>query len=241
MKAIWTLCVLAAIVLLCGAATAATYTSPAGTIRAGANYFSLPAVPTGNLDPNVVFAGMPITGKLAYWCRQTQEWHYYPTDFSQVMWHMAHRYDSDGDYTISFQGNQPAAEMSTCMNPIVAGFAFISQPYSWESSWADFTFSNDKLPGVRYTTAQAVAAGWIEDYAIEGAQDSGVRITLDGAGGTSTTFKPWQGYWVQSRIPAATGKLTIYWPTNPVPEPASLLAMASGLLALVGSALRRRS
>ena len=234
---------LAAALCLSAGAGAATYTSPSGTVQAGTSYFSLPAM-ANPADTPTVFAGIPITGKLFYWCRQTQEWFVYPTDWGlptiAVPWHMGLRLDADQAYTISFTGGQPTSERSTCLNPLVAGYACISQPYNWEGAWTAFRFSSDKIPGVKYSTAQAVALGWIEDYMIEGAQDSGVHITLDGAGGTSTTVKPWKAYWVQTRIDPSVGKITIYWPTAAVPEPSCLLALGAGLASLAGGALGRR-
>ena len=229
-------------VVLAGApaALAATYTSPAGTVRAGVNYLSLPAMP-GSTDPAVLFAGIPLDGKISYWCRQTQEWHVYPTSWPPTepfMWHMGYRLEADQDYTITFQGNQPPSLRSTCLTPIAAGYAFVSQPYDFEAFFADFLFESSRNPGVKVSTVQAAANGWIEPYLIEGAQDSGVHITLDGAGGTSTTVKPWHGYWVKSKVgPPQGDKLTIYWPTVAAPEPATLAVLGVGGLAL----LRRRA
>ncbi len=153
-------------------------------------------------------------GRLAYWCRMTQEWHYAPVDMTEVSWHMAFRYDSDGEYVLNFGGTQPSAEKSTCLNPTVAGLAFISMPYDHPLKWSDFQFSSSEFPGEKFSTAEAVAKGWIENYLIEGAPDSGAYITLDGAGGTSQICRPWKGYWLTTRIPASEGKLMVYWPVG---------------------------
>ena len=204
----------AATVFAAGAGGAETYSSPAGTIGSGTNYFSLPALPASIMPP-VVFAGLPIENRLAIWCRLTQQWDVYPGAMSVVDWHMGHRLEADGDYSISFEGTQPAQEMSTCLNPAVAGLAFVSQPYDHECYWRDFKIGLKTNPLVKVSAAQAAANGWIEDYLIEGAPDSGVRITLDGAGGTGTTVKPWNGYWVTVKVGPQSSSLLIYWPTEP--------------------------
>jgi len=197
------------------------YYSPPGIIGPGVNYFSLPALPGDgtpeSIKPAVVFAGLPIQNKVAYWCRMDQRWHVYPTDMSLVYWHMGHRLEVDQRYTIRFEGTQPAAEQSTCLNPLQPGLAFISQPYVSAAFWADFEFSSKRFPGQRFTTAQAVAMGWIEPYLVEGALDSGVRITLDGAGGTSTRVRPWRAYWVTTKVGPSEHELMIYWPTQAAP------------------------
>jgi len=186
---------------------AATYTSSV-TIQAGTNYFSLPAMSI-SLDPAVIFAGMPISNKLSYWCRQTQVWHVYPTDWAgeSFMWHMGYRLEADQNYTISFQGTQPSSPRSTCLTPIQAGLAFISQPYECELSWSDFKLESSRNPGVKVSTPQAVANGWIEPYLLQDDPDSGIRVNL------GDTVKPWHGYWVTSKVgPPQGDKLTIYWP-----------------------------
>ena len=212
----------ARVVLAAGAAVvfaacmvgAETYWSPAGTVRPGTNCFSLPAIPA-SIMPGVVFAGLPIENRLAIWCRLTQQWDIYPGTLSVVDWHMGHRLEADEDYTISFQGAQPTQEMSTCLNPAVAGLAFVSQPYDHECYWRDFKIGLKTNPLVKVSAAQAAANGWIEDYLIEGAPDSGVRITFDGAGGTGTTVKPWNGYWITVKVAPQTASLLVYWPTEP--------------------------
>ncbi|MCX5653965.1 MAG: PEP-CTERM sorting domain-containing protein [Planctomycetota bacterium] len=223
---------LAALLVLAAAsaAPAGVYSSPPGVIMPGTNYFSLPAIES-SIDPTVVFAGIPIQGKLAYWCRMSQSWHVYPADMSVVDWHMGYRLEADANYTVTFAGYQSTTERSTCLNPLQPGLAFISQPYDFEADWADFRFSSARAPGVKISTADAVARGWIMPYLIEGAPDSGVLVTLDGAGGTQTTVRPWEGYWVTTLVSPSQEKLAVYWPT---PEPATLALLgmgAAGLLA----------
>ena len=207
-----------AVVALASSSAAEWYSSPAGVIRTGTNYFSLPAPPT-NASPPVVFAGVPIDNKLAYWCRLTQRWYTYPDPdhWYEVMWHMGHRLQADGEYTIGFEGTQPTVEMETCINPASAGLVFISQPYDHESYWADFRFVAKSNPSVKVPPAQAAANGWIEPYLIEGTPTSGARITLDGADGTETTVKPWKGYWLTVKVGPQIVSLAIHWPTAPAP------------------------
>jgi hypothetical protein len=207
-------CVVLATQALTPAVGALEYQAPTGLLHAGANYFSLPALPA-SLLPGEVFAGLPIQDKLAFWCRLSQEWYIYPVDMSVVDWHMGYRLQADGPLTFAFQGTQPSTELSTCLNPLVAGRAFISQPYDHESYWRDFRFGPKSDPSVKVTMAQAVANGWIDDYLTEGSPDSGVRITADGAGGTRTTVRPWSGYWVRTKVGPETASLMIYWPTQP--------------------------
>jgi len=141
----------------------------------------------------------------------------YPAALSVVDWHMGYRLEADRDYTISFEGTQPTHELNTCLNPSVAGYAFISQPYDHESYWRDFSIALKNDPSVRVSAPQAAANGWIDDYLIEGDPENGVRITFDGAGGTGTTVKPWNAYWVTVKVPAQVASLLIYWPTDPAP------------------------
>jgi hypothetical protein len=184
-----------------------TYSSPDGMIHAGANYFSLPAPPESIL-PSVVFQGLPIQGKLAFWCRLTQSWHVYPTDMSVVDWHMGYRLEADREYRITFSGQPPDQEMSTCLP--IPGLAFISQPFDHKLRWRDFRLSLKTTPEVKISAAEAASLGWIEPYLIEGAPDSGTRITFDGAGGADIFVRPWKGYWVTSKRP----DLMIYWPSS---------------------------
>jgi hypothetical protein len=229
-----TLTALLAVGLFAPVGSAATYTSST-TIHAGTNYFSLPAM-TSTTDTAAIFAGIPISGKLSYWCRQTQDWHVYGTadwvPAEPFMWHMGYRLEADQNNTISFQGGQPTTLRSTCLTPIQAGLAFISQPYDFEAFWADFQFESSRNPGAKVSTAQAVANGWIEPYLMQDDPASGVKVNL------GDTVKPWHGYWVTSKVgPPQGDKLTVYWPTVAAPEPASLIILGGGFLAL----MRRRT
>ncbi len=180
-----------------------TVTSPAGTIRQGWSWFSLPLSPA-NPAPDSVLPGLPIDGNLFRWDSPTLSQVMYDVWAPDIFGPMTpgdgylYRTEDPAPYAISYTGYRgtPARNKSLPY----AGWALIGCPFEKEVNWADVMVTRGTSM-VPLRTASQYGNNWMSSIGfwwnnVEQSQyDIGLPEDWPSGG---TTLVPWHGYWIST-------------------------------------------
>ncbi len=172
--------------------------SPPGTIAAGWNLFTVPAIP-GNPDPASVLSGLPIDGALYRWEASTGSLVLYDTWSPEMYGGLTlgdgHWLQTAAAGAISYQGRYQAEDQWITLP--TAGWALIGQPFDHSIEWADVIVHNGKSALSMYDASRVElwlnSMGYWWDSSTQSLCDFGLPEDFV----TSETLEPWHGYWVE--------------------------------------------
>lgn len=176
--------------------------SPPDAVCPGWNLISIPCE-IACTNPEVVFRGIPIDGRLYRWDRESASqimfdaWS--PSLFGPVSPDEGYWLWLDGPATIRVAGRQPTADRHNKLpqgptNP-VGGMSLVGSPFNTPREWADCTIY-DPAFGPPVPLAGAIELGWVPcaffwwDAASQSQYDAGVPEQWP----YSTQILPWHGY-----------------------------------------------
>jgi hypothetical protein len=176
-----------------------TTTSPAGTVVAGWNLISVPRSPQ-DPAPAIVFAGIPIDGRLHRWDAAARAYVTYsqadPSAFGSVERGVGYWLYADGPQTISYSGAVSSADAEVALH--AAGWHLIGHPQAAAKALSSCSLRNNGT-GATHTYADAATLGWISDPMYWHEQASG---SYRGSGldpwDADHSLQPWRGYWTHT-------------------------------------------